>query len=149
VLAFDLFWLGIVANLIGEYGNASGFWAAGILIYEECVSFCCFAAYVLLLLFAAAFCCCFLLLLFPFAAVSSRNGRKELKKLANRVGSIYVLCCCVAVVAWLFAVERRATALFYSIKYEVMNYSFKISFFVIYFEITSITIWEQNQYFFY
>ena len=25
VLSFDLFWLGIVAKLAGEYGNVSGF----------------------------------------------------------------------------------------------------------------------------
>ena len=30
VLGFESFWLGIVAKLTGEYGNASGFKAAGI-----------------------------------------------------------------------------------------------------------------------
>ena len=35
VLAFDLFWLGFLADLIAEYENTSGFKAAGILVAKN------------------------------------------------------------------------------------------------------------------
>ena len=38
-LGFDLFWLGFFPVLMGKYGNASGFKAAGILVCLKRVSF--------------------------------------------------------------------------------------------------------------